>query len=113
MLELGGWAHPHRVCYQSRVGPGRWLEPSLHQTLHELAARGTANVLVVPISFVTDHVETLHELDLDARAGAKELGIRQFELMPALNDSPRFIEALGDLVLKAVGAGVPEPRSVS
>ncbi|MBI4465914.1 MAG: ferrochelatase [Acidobacteria bacterium] len=107
VLECGGWAHPYRLCYQSKVGPGRWLQPMLLATLRELAARGERNVLVIPIAFVTDHVETLHEIDIKARAEAAELGIRQFELMPALNDSPRFIQALAELVRKTAEVEVP------
>lgn len=103
VMGCGGWAHPHRLCYQSRVGPGRWLEPTLHETLRELSAAGSRQVLVVPIAFVSDHVETLCEIDIEARAWAGQLGFRQFEMMPALNDSPRFIQALADLVLGEVG----------
>jgi ferrochelatase len=95
------------LCYQSRVGPGRWTEPTLHATLQSLRAGGATRVLVVPISFVTEHIETLHEIDIEARQQAARLGFQQFEMMPALNDSPRFIQCLADLVLKEVAAGVP------
>jgi ferrochelatase len=101
-MERGGWPNPHKLCYQSRVGPGRWLAPSLDQTLSELAAQGVKRVLVIPVAFVSDHVETLSEIDIEARALAGRLGIRQFEVMPALNDSPKFIAALAALVLKQV-----------
>lgn len=103
VMERGGWPTPHLVCYQSRVGPGRWLRPSLDETLHSLAARGAEKVLVIPISFVSDHVETLSEIGLEARQTATRLGIRQFEVMPALNDSPKFIRALSGLVLRELG----------
>ncbi len=102
VMERGGWLNPHTLCYQSRVSPGRWLEPSLDSTLDSLAAEGAKWILVVPISFVTDHIETLHEIDVEARERAVRLGIRQFELMPALNDSPTFIRALATLVLDEV-----------
>jgi len=59
---------------------------------------------VVPIAFVSDHVETLHEINIEAREMADNLGIQQFETMQGLNDSPRFIAALADLVLRKVGA---------
>ncbi len=103
VMERGGWPNPHLVCYQSRVGPGRWLRPPLDETLHGLAARGAEKVLVIPISFVSDHVETLSEIGLEARQTATRLGIRQFEVMPALNDSPKFIRALSGLVLRELG----------
>ncbi|MBI4165541.1 MAG: ferrochelatase [Acidobacteria bacterium] len=102
VMTRGGWQNPHTLCYQSRVNPGKWLEPSLTETLHSLAAAGSMRLLVVPISFVTDHVETLAEIDIEARALAARLGIEQFELMPALNDSPAFIRALADLVLSTL-----------
>ncbi len=105
VMERGAWKNPHVLCYQSRVGPGRWLAPTLRDTLRDLAARCARRVLVIPISFVTDHVETLSEIDIEARALAHRLGIEHFELMPALNDSPTFIRALADLVLRATGRG--------
>jgi ferrochelatase len=104
VMERGRWPNPFRVCYQSRVGSGPWLGPSLHETLHCLARQNAPQVLVIPISFVSDHVETLSEIDIEARAVAERLGVRQFEVMPALNDSAKFIRALADLVLSAVGA---------
>jgi ferrochelatase len=107
VMERGGWPNPHVLCYQSRVGPGRWLAPSLDQTLHELAAQGAKRILVVPIAFVSDHVETLSEINIEARELAGHLGVRQFEVMPALNDSQKFIAALADLVLKRVAGREP------
>lgn len=103
VMERGGWPNPHWACYQSRVGPGRWLRPSLEETLHKVAAQGAEKVLVAPISFVSDHIETLWEIDVEARELAGQLGLRQFEQTPALNDSPKFIQALAELVLSAVG----------
>ncbi len=102
VMERGGWPNPFVLCYQSRVGPGRWLRPSLDETLHQLAAGGAKNLLVIPVSFVSDHVETLSEIDLEARGLAGRLGILRFEVMPALNDSPKFIQALARLVWREV-----------
>jgi len=101
--ERGGWPNPHCLCYQSKVGRQKWLEPSLVETVERLARGGWAHMLVIPISFVSEHVETLHEINIEARKEASRLGVRQFEMMPALNDSPRFIAALVDLVLRAAG----------
>jgi protoheme ferro-lyase len=103
VMARGGWANPHALCWQSRIAPGKWLEPSLQDTLRSLAGRGVKRVLVIPIPFVTDHLETLAEINIGARALAGRLGIEQFEVMPALNDSPTFIHALADLVLAQVG----------
>jgi protoporphyrin/coproporphyrin ferrochelatase len=101
--EAGGWPNPHVLCYQSRVGRQRWLEPSLTETIGRLAEQGVKRMLVIPISFVTEHIETLHEINIEARDGAAALGVKEFSMMPALNDSPRFIRALADLVLRATG----------
>lgn len=103
VMERGGWRNQHRLCYQSRVGPGRWLRPSLDEELKNLASQGAERILVIPIAFVSDHVETLSEIDIEARHLAGHLGIKQFEVMPALNDSQKFIQALSELVLQAIG----------
>src|SRR5205085_6256920 len=94
VCERGGWSNPRRLCYQSKVGASKWLQPSLRTTIRELGAAGTKEVCVVPISFVSDHVETLGEIDHEARELAAQCGIQRFELMAGLNDSPRFIAAL-------------------
>jgi ferrochelatase len=107
VMERGGWRNRHRLCYQSRVGPGKWLRPSLEEELKSLASQGAKRILVIPIAFVSDHVETLSEIDIEARDLAGRLGITQFEVMPALNDSPRFIQALAELVLEAISC--PQP----
>jgi len=113
VMRRGAWSHPYSICYQRKVGAGKWLQPSLHETLHQLAAKGTKNLLVIPIAFVSDHVETLNEIDLEARREAEDLGIEHFEMMPGLNDSPKFIQALAGLVLEAVGAEAPEQLSAT
>lgn len=106
--ELGAWTNPHVLCFQSKVGPQKWLQPSLTTTMERLAHEGVRRVLVVPISFLTEHIETLHEINIEAREHAESLGIHEFHTMPALNDSPLLIRGLADLVLRAVGmrAGV-------
>lgn len=104
VLARGGWQNPHILCYQSRVGRQRWLEPSLHQTIARLGAEGKRKVVVIPISFVTEHIETLHEINIEARAEAREAGIEEFEMMAAVGDSPLFVGALAALVRSAVAA---------
>jgi ferrochelatase len=115
--ELGakqypGWPRTHLLCYQSRVGPAKWLQPSLTGTIERLGQEGVKEMLVVPISFVTEHIETLHEINIEAREEAEKLGIERFRVMPAVGDSPLFIAALKDLVLRAVGidAGASSAR---
>ena len=104
VMRRGGWRHRHRLCYQSKVGASKWLQPSLHRTIRDLAAERVREVCVVPIAFVSDHVETLGEIDHEARKEAAALGIQQFEMTSGLNDSPTFIAALADLVENAIGA---------
>ena len=101
--ELGAWRNPHVLCFQSRVGPQKWLQPSLTGTIEKMAREGVRRMLVIPISFLTEHIETLHEINIEAREQAESLGIGDFHMMPALNDSPLLIRALADLVLRAVG----------
>jgi protoporphyrin/coproporphyrin ferrochelatase len=106
--QFTGWPKIHLLCYQSRVGPAKWLEPSFVGTLEKLGHEGVKEVLVVPISFVTEHIETLHEINIEGRADAKKAGIERYRMMPAVGDSPAFIGALRDLVLRAVGVGAGE-----
>jgi protoporphyrin/coproporphyrin ferrochelatase len=94
----GRWPGRKRLCYQSKVGASKWLQPSMHATLRLVAEQGGRRVLVIPISFVSDHVETLHEIDIEHRAQALGLGIREYRMAPGLNDAPRFIAVLGRLV---------------
>ena len=101
--QLGAWRNPYVLCYQSKVGPQKWLQPSLTGTIESLAKSGVKRMLVIPIAFLTEHIETLHEINIEAREQAEHLGVRDFYLMPALNDSPLLIRALADLVLRAVG----------
>ncbi len=102
-MELGAWMNPHGLCFQSKVGPQKWIQPSLTETVDTLAHSGIKRVLVIPISFLTEHIETLHEINIEAREHAESVGIREFHMMPALDDSPLLIRSLADLVLRAVG----------
>jgi ferrochelatase len=87
------------LSYQSKSGPVRWLEPSTDDTLRRLAAEGVRDVVVVPISFVSDHIETLYEIDILYKGMAEGLGLR-LHRAGSLNTHPLFISALKDLVLK-------------
>jgi protoporphyrin/coproporphyrin ferrochelatase len=109
VMQRGGWSNAHRLCYQSKVGASRWLQPSLHQTLKTLVAERVREVCVVPIAFVSDHVETLGEIDHEAREEAHQLGITQFEMTAGLNDSPKFIQALTEIVQQALVDDVTAP----
>ncbi len=102
VMQRGGWKNKHALCFQSKVGRRKWLTPSLTDTIDELARAGEKNLLLVPIAFVTEHIETLHEINIEAREHAHKLGIQQFEMMPAVGDSPTFIAALTDVVLRSM-----------
>ena len=97
-----GWdqARVH-LCYQSKVGRMKWLGPSTEELLRDLAGRKVGTVLVVPVSFVSDHLETLYEIDILYKEMAHGLGIREFYRAPSLNDAPKFIDALKTIVLEA------------
>jgi len=101
--RYANWPKTHILCFQSRVGPMKWLEPPFLQTMERLGHEGVKEMLVVPISFVTEHIETLHEINIDGRIDAKKYGIERFRMMPAVGDSPLFIGALKGLVLQKLG----------
>ena len=96
--------NPHTLAYQSRVGPVEWLKPYTEDALKELGAEGVEHLLVVPISFVSEHIETLQEIDIEYRELAEESGIHDFRRVPALDTHPRFIEAMATLVVDALNA---------
>ncbi len=87
------------LCFQSRSGPVRWLSPSTPETLRNLAGSGCKDILMVPISFVSDHVETLYEIDLLYKEMASDLGMR-LESSESLNTDPAFINCLKDIILE-------------
>ncbi|KAF0181877.1 MAG: Ferrochelatase [Nitrospirae bacterium] len=87
-----------RLSFQSRSGPVKWLEPSTESMLKAVAEEGVRNVLIVPISFVSDHIETLYEIDIEYQELAHRLGITM-KRSPSLNTAPKFIEALAKIVL--------------
>lgn len=92
-----------RICYQSRVGPLKWIGPSTEEEIHQAGADG-AGVLVSPIAFVSEHVETLVELDIEYAQLAKRLNLPFYLRVPALGADPRFIDALADLAERALSA---------
>jgi ferrochelatase len=92
----------HTLAYQSRVGPVEWLQPYTEDAIPELATKGIKDLVVVPLSFVSEHIETLEEIDLEYREIAEEAGIHNFRRVPALNTHPVFIKALADLVIDAL-----------
>ena len=84
------------------MGPQKWLEPSLVHTIDRLAAEHVSHILVIPVAFVSDHSETLWEINHEVRLHAKQQGVRHYDMSPAINTSPLFIEALADVVVRTL-----------
>ncbi|MDS3859304.1 ferrochelatase [Thermosynechococcaceae cyanobacterium BACA0444] len=104
IMQTLGRSNPHVLAYQSRVGPVEWLKPYTEDVIPELAASGVKELVVVPISFISEHIETLQEIDMEYRELAEESGIHTFRRVPALNTHPEFIAGLRDLVTTALEA---------
>jgi len=94
LMRHRGPDRPFHSAFQSKVGPVKWLTPGTPDKLEELAEAGHTSVLVIPIAFVTDHIETSFELDIEVREEAEEFGIEHYEVTSGLNSHPLFIEAL-------------------
>jgi ferrochelatase len=107
VMEQLGFSHPYLLAYQSEVGPVKWLGPSTERILHQLAGQGHRHLLVVPIAFTSDHIETLSELDREYGHLAQELGITYYRRAPALNDRPAFLDTLADIVAEHLASGRP------
>jgi len=94
----------YTLAYQSRVGPVEWLKPYTEDAIEELAEKGVKTLVVVPISFVSEHIETLQEIDMEYGELAEEAGIQNFQRVPALNTHPVFINDLAEMVVDALNS---------
>jgi len=99
--RLGPIPGGYRLAYQSKVGPIRWLEPELGSVLRTLSGR---DLIVLPVSFVSEHIETLHELDIQFRAVAQAAGVRSYRRLPVPGVHPAFIRCLTRRTLEALEA---------
>lgn len=97
LLEVLKWDGPSDLAWQSRMAPVKWIGPSLMETLEALGKKKVPQVLVVPISFVSDHPETLYDIDQTLAQVARRAGIKEFRRTPGLNTHPLFIQALADI----------------
>lgn len=104
VMQSLGRKNEYSLAYQSKVGPIEWLQPYTEDAIVGLAAQGVSDLVVVPISFVSEHIETLEEIDIEYREIAEEAGIHTFNRVPALDTHPIFIQAMVDLVLRAAAA---------
>jgi len=102
IMDRLGRKNPYQLSFQSKIGPVKWLEPATNDVIVDYGKRGIQNVLVVPISFVSEHIETLYELDILYMKVATEAGVSNFRRVPALNSDPTFIRALADIVQEAL-----------
>jgi ferrochelatase len=107
VVECLGRTNPYVLAYQSDVGPVRWLGPSTEQVIRRFGARGQKHLLVVPIAFTSDHIETLSELDREYGEVAHQVGITHYRRAPALNERPRFLDALADIVRDHLESNAP------
>jgi ferrochelatase len=94
---------PSSLAYQSKLGPVEWLGPPTLEAIRELGRQRVSQVLVIPIAFVSDHVETLYEVDQLFGDEARRAGIDQFRRTPGLNDRPTFLAALADIASSQAG----------
>lgn len=105
ILERLSLPNRQLLAYQSRTGPVKWLGPGTEEVIEELGREGVKDLLVVPLSFVSDHIETLYEIDMLFADAAREAGITGYSRPEALNTHPLFIDALSGLVRRHAGAG--------
>jgi ferrochelatase len=98
IMDRLGRKNSYQLSFQSKIGPVKWLDPFTNDVIIDLGKRGVHDVLVIPISFVSEHIETLYELDILYKHVAEDAGVKNFRRVPALNSDPAFIAALADLV---------------
>lgn len=91
------------VCFQSAVGPIKWLKPTTEGMIKILANRGQKKLLVIPVAFVSDHIETICEIDIEYRHTAQGAGVTDFRMSRALECHSGFIQALADSVEASLG----------
>lgn len=105
VMECLNFSNEYLLAYQSDIKPLKWLGPSTEQVIRLLGAKQRKNVLVIPIAFTSDHIETLHELDIEYGELAHEVGVTGYKRAPALNDDPRFTEAMAHIVADHLCSG--------
>ena len=102
IMQTLGRSNQYTLAYQSRVGPVEWLQPYTEDALEELGKQGVQDLAVVPISFVSEHIETLQEIDIEYREIAESAGVKNFCRVPALNTHATFIDSLAHLVIDSL-----------
>jgi len=114
VMERLGHCNPYRLVWQSRVGPMAWLGPQTDEVIKGLCERGKKNLLLVPIAFTSDHIETLHELDIEyGQVLGLECGVENIRRAESLNGNPLFMKALADLVQSHLKTNEPCSRQLT
>ena len=102
VMRRVGADRPYTLSFQSKVGPVEWLTPATNETIPRLAREGVTQLMLVPVSFVSEHSETLYEMDILYRDVAAQAGIVHYRRVPTMNCRPRFIDALATLAERAL-----------
>ncbi|KAB5549304.1 hypothetical protein PHYPO_G00065840 [Pangasianodon hypophthalmus] len=115
VMERLAYCNPYRLVWQSKVGPMPWLGPQTDEVIKGLCKRGKKNLLLVPIAFTSDHIETLHELDIEySKILAEEgCGVENIRRAESLNGNPLFFKALADLVQTHLKSNEPCSRQLT
>ncbi|KAG8194735.1 hypothetical protein JTE90_026383 [Oedothorax gibbosus] len=99
VMQKLNFSHSYRLVWQSKVGPVDWLSPQTDDAIKGYVSKGKKNLMLIPISFVNEHIETLHELDIEyGEELAHKIGVKNYRRVPAPNDHPSFIEGLADIL---------------
>ncbi|RMG55677.1 MAG: ferrochelatase [Acidobacteria bacterium] len=104
IMDRLGRQNPYHLAFQSRLGPVRWVSPYTDRVIQQLGREGVRHLLVIPISFVSEHIETLYEMDILYRETARRAGITDFRRVAAPNTHPAFIGALAHLIRERLAA---------
>jgi len=110
VMQRLGHSNPYRLCWQSQVGPSAWLGPQTATSVEEYIAKGQKDLVLIPIAFTSDHIETLYELDQEV-IGESGHGdtVKRVE---SLNGSPVFIRGLADLAKTHLASGIAASRQM-
>ncbi|CAH1756477.1 19694_t:CDS:2 [Entrophospora sp. SA101] len=98
VMERLNFSNPYRLVWQSQVGPQPWMGPKTDEVIFGYGKKGIKDILLVPIAFTSDHIETLYELDIEYGHEAQKAGISGIKRIESLNDDPMFIEAMANIV---------------
>jgi ferrochelatase len=101
---LAGDGYDYLLTFQSRTGPVAWVGPDTLKTVRSLARKGVTDMIIIPVSFVSDHIETLYEIDIELKEAALKAGVRNFVRIESFNDDPRFGDMLADLVEEKISS---------